>query len=1044
MLKLDNLISVLLHCDKEKGRYKDMIKSRIGARKLEAEEVRLILPTYDQIYIQIDQFRSGKSIDGNQKKKNRDIDQKTNNIGIIGVRGAGKTSVLKTIRTELQEHQKENNDIVLPIVVPENMSESSTLMATILGMLSDEVNEIDKEQPEGENKECIGKSDLRSCCDDVIRQYTYIQKEYRDILIHEYTTDNQYVSSSAKVFNSDTEFLYKFNQLVGKLMKKSGKEKGLLFVFIDDIDLSTYRCADVVKTLLSYLSNENIVTLISGDLETFEEALTLDFLRQEKVLEKNILGEKIGNKPILNSKKLLAYEYLKKILPPVYRHNIKNWSLEERANYIIGKEKEKGKRLSDLLEEALEDWIDPAFFCYTSTDTNTGTKVKMPLPYTYLLFDSTSRGLNNVYNVLSDIARERKQYKEGQNEKDENSEKKKVQRELEQKKILLDTIVSSKAVYNNYREQILKRMFAIGIDLDSSKVFFDNACSIIYKEILPVQVWGKANEKEKDTAQKKKMRNTYEIGNAEERFALYLLVDFAARLLYEKGYGKLTEENEYFIILKNKAMEDFFFHPEVAEKVLDTGDKGWEDKEMINLSKIDFKDLSLGRLNQCFLLKGDLTLNLAYYKNLPLEKVLELYQDSDAEKQTGAIKRDDMELRQSIIIAFWKALESVAETNGVKPSDKVVEYYPVYTMEFLYIRDQLSGSKIQNEVMRLFDRLWDEVYKDERGNNGTLITWKEQQKEQQIKRVMMNTIAQYLKKDSEDSVKEKWEEFATDEILDEDGNSIPEEILKKRIAFLKAIDSGKLWGETTAEAAVAYLESEIVRYLNKIKKCMYRDGDYANILMISELEKKERLWGQMPRDGWKLNTNAAVDDWKNFYESEDGVSYTKSKQTKNAVSKNLAKHSFNEGMPYAIYDEIIRELRKLATNYQVWYGRAESQQMLDSLQLSYAVPNPTQDTSSNQDPKDKWYNEPYFIFLLQCYYKYKRFVGNGEGIARDASLLTKIAQVLSEAYSESDHQIMNTFIDKLNKELSREAGNEKTNIEEFEEIFAEMKKGSRQ
>ena len=214
--------------------------------------------------------------------------------------------------------------------------------------------------------------------------------------------------------------------------------------------------------------------------------------------------------------------------------------------------------------------------------------------------------------------------------------------------------------------------------------------------------------------------------------------------------------------------------------------------------------------------------------------------------------------------------------------------------------------------------------------------------------------------------------------------------------------------------------------------------------MISELEKKERLWGQMPRDGWKLNTNAAVDDWKNFYESEDGVSYTKSKQTKNAVSKNLAKHSFNEGMPYAIYDEIIRELRKLATNYQVWYGRAESQQMLDSLQLSYAVPNPTQDTSSNQDPKDKWYNEPYFIFLLQCYYKYKRFVGNGEGIARDASLLTKIAQVLSEAYSESDHQIMNTFIDKLNKELSREAGNEKTNIEEFEEIFAEMKKGSRQ
>ena len=167
------------------------------------------------------------------------------------------------------------------------MSESSTLMATVLGMISNIVDEREKKRSKGKNEDCIKKSELRQKCDEVIKQYTYIQKEYRDILLHEYTTENDYVVRSARVFNSDTEFICKFNEMVEELINenavKSGsgrKNDSLLFVFIDDIDLSTYRCADVVKTLLSYLSNENIVTFISEDLETFEEALTLDFLRQ--------------------------------------------------------------------------------------------------------------------------------------------------------------------------------------------------------------------------------------------------------------------------------------------------------------------------------------------------------------------------------------------------------------------------------------------------------------------------------------------------------------------------------------------------------------------------------------------------------------------------------------------------------------------------------------------------------------------------------------------------------------------------------------------
>lgn len=85
----------------------------------------------------------GQKVNGGNK------DQKTNNIGIIGVRGAGKTSILKTIRVQMEKSKRASNDIILPIIVPENMSESGTLMATVLGMLNEVIKERDEEEKKG-------------------------------------------------------------------------------------------------------------------------------------------------------------------------------------------------------------------------------------------------------------------------------------------------------------------------------------------------------------------------------------------------------------------------------------------------------------------------------------------------------------------------------------------------------------------------------------------------------------------------------------------------------------------------------------------------------------------------------------------------------------------------------------------------------------------------------------------------------------------------------------------------------------------------------
>lgn len=1033
--------------------------NKIGARCLSDLEAELILPTYQRIYYQIDQFRKEKNVINRLKRQgasNQDKTQKTNNIGIIGVRGAGKTSILKTIQMKLQrkiekqDREAKRNDIIFPIIVPENMSESGTLMATILGMLGEVVEEREKEEEKkGKryNGDCIRKTSLRLKYDEVVKQYTYIQKEYRDILIRQYTTENAYVSRSSKVFNSDTEFINKFDDLIDELVNPGKQEdnSNLLFLFIDDIDLSTYRCADVVKTLLSYLSNENIVTFISGDLDTFEEALTLDFLRQENVLDKGILEQEIGKDKLLVSKKILAYEYLKKIIPPAYRYNIKYWSLEEMGNYCIadladqqvedgtekdhqGKHSQKdgrqkaGVTMSALLTQALKGWVDPAFFCYVDEEYKDSEneiqtegsnahgktqKVWKALPYTYYIFDHTSRGLNNVYNVLNEIAESRE---EGKTD------------DLKEKKLLLDTIVSSKKVYNDHRNEIQQNFFHVGVTKADCQVFFDNAKAIIYKK-----------KEEKNTKNSSQNQAEYQIANPVERFSLFILVDFAARLLYEGDYQKQVKEDTAYKILKQEAIKDLFFHPIIAEKVMDVTNYGWENKEMSKDGKnldLKLKDMKLQDLNISFLLKGDLVLNLAYYKNLPLEEMLKIYEAPQKErtKKSNIEAPVTVELEQSTVIAIWKAFSSIAGINAEEDVSKVIAgCYSVFWKEFAYIRNRTSSSVTQNIARRLFDKEINDVLEksqrkavesDAEQKEEQSEGQKDQQREEQKKRVqraqmgriLSNTLARALKAKGEDAIEDRWKEILFGKqyvVLDNKGeievekDSIDEKKIKRRVDILKIIDEKGLWQAEVTESVAEYLKEAVGVYLEYMKDSM---------------EGEE----------WELNTSGADDSWEKFKKADKGVSATKAKTTFRNVKKILeaeGKEKFTQGMLLETYQNVISELEDLAGNYRVWYGRTEAQEILNKLQEASAEPNAGWDI---------WIEKhSYFAFLLQCLYKYKMEVEENDNIRKNASLLADITRKLSMANKEADRQTLESFIGELNQDLT-----DTIDSEEFEELFS--------
>lgn len=520
-------------------------KNKLGARILSDSELRAILPNGESVYEQIAIFRSHVSL---AAAGGEEYEQKTNNIGIMGCRGAGKTSILRTFHLRLsRENERRKQDVVLPIIVPENMSSGTVLMDVILGMLKPVVEERTNEK-EGMG-DCIyrGRSSLEKAYDDLVRKYCYIKKDYRDILIQQFTTEQLYVDKTKEVFNSDTEFIRQFHYFVNLLFAGeahgNAPSDGLLFLFIDDIDLSTTRCTDVVKTLLSYLSHPRIVTFISGDTKTFEEALALDFLRQEQALDAEVFAKTYcaaakedSGSTLLERKKTLANEYLKKIIPPAYRRTIKYWSLEERGKYAIQQETEepKGedegqreageaeKNLAQLLTAVTGGRLKKSYFTYEDQG-----KTEF-LPVAFHLFDDTSRGLNNVYTVLLELYE--KQEFDGELLPDGNRETNRKEDgggfygELWR---LVETIVDAKPLYAKYKEQLLQQMIVPAGE--GVKVDFLSALHWLYPE---------------------KGNGTEHMFTPDQRFALFLLIDVVSGLFF-------VEKDEAYRELKNKILAEY-------------------------------------------------------------------------------------------------------------------------------------------------------------------------------------------------------------------------------------------------------------------------------------------------------------------------------------------------------------------------------------------------------------------------------------------------------------------------------------------------------
>ncbi|WP_240418384.1 hypothetical protein [Paenibacillus periandrae] len=409
---------------KQKEDFHDRIK--IGARVLGRDQVPILLPSYEKLHEQVKGFR--KQAAGLERwdetswlhKYKRDFRSNFDNvISILGERGSGKTSVLLTFKY-FHTKQFSEQDIVLPLIVPDQMSGASDTLGWVLGFLHGEMKEIERiyhSEQERTNQwrqdaYCGkgAKSQLEKKYKELQKAYLLRQDSYAAIIRKRDEGVQEHISDNEKIVNSDQNLIDHFHDFIDilvnykKMIIKDKNHEPLILIFFDDVDISAKYCMEILNTVRTFFSHPNIIVFVSGAYSVFIESVTLNMLDEEKVdarkYDTDFVAHWEESKTALVRRLERSREFLKKVFPPAFRYDMKNTlSDQEKADFKYyvkeGEDHEDAPSFMNLLSGITAE---------CSNETCIGSifdKEKIQIPQAYFrIFDSNPRGLISPYYFL--------------------------------------------------------------------------------------------------------------------------------------------------------------------------------------------------------------------------------------------------------------------------------------------------------------------------------------------------------------------------------------------------------------------------------------------------------------------------------------------------------------------------------------------------------------------------------------------------------------------------------------------------------------------
>lgn len=374
----------------------------------------IILKTWNEIPKQIELFRKNALDYENNKKSTQDnkslnnIDdynqtQFYNNISILGGRGTGKTSLLMKLRQDIID--KENSDIIFDIITPD-INHKEDILGWIISLVIEQVKSREKKLLK---KGCFNsncrvfddniKSNIEKYVHELRQDYFFRKSIYEQLIAKDYTGRIEYLKNNEEKLNADVRLSKSFKRLIDESRNILKVDEEPLFIFVfDDVDIHAEKINEVLSTIMTYLSHPNIVTIIAADYESALENVTLKMLKQDGILDNNLIERSILSeyeKTLLERREERAYDFLKKVIPPMYRHKI--YPLSNDKKYEIIKKELNTKNYNKSLDKILRK-IDEDFITYYPDKYSKDKPIKL---YDYMSFlDNTIRGISNVIRFI--------------------------------------------------------------------------------------------------------------------------------------------------------------------------------------------------------------------------------------------------------------------------------------------------------------------------------------------------------------------------------------------------------------------------------------------------------------------------------------------------------------------------------------------------------------------------------------------------------------------------------------------------------------------
>lgn len=449
-----------------------------------------VFPGWENLYSQIENYR--KWLKNAEFNRDRLIKEQYNlmyeNVySILGSRGSGKTSAIFTLKEKIVERNKQ--DIVLPIVMPEAIPEGTETLGWILASLEEIVKEWSKKERDNSDSgifsECHRKSVSLASIYEEVKELCYS----RQVMGNGKTMSDELFRNERRN-QSGYEFSVKLTMFWEELVKVIKKQsvlknsenddednkEPLIYLIFDDVDLNPERALEICSTIVKYLSHPNLIIILTADEELLYDVVLDSMLRKMKGILKYEDLEKTNTRIRENvfSDIKVAYDekiretaslYMSKVLPVSRRYPLRVYEeCAQKRYFLLEKENSEDKKLGQESEETLEEFLGRNINEFINEIRKKTTKDENKIEnknflyyngqflQTYLMFfGNTARQITETALVLKKFMQKLKVFvREIDTNKDENGHSKELNRDLALrewvKKFISDTM-ESRGVY---------------------------------------------------------------------------------------------------------------------------------------------------------------------------------------------------------------------------------------------------------------------------------------------------------------------------------------------------------------------------------------------------------------------------------------------------------------------------------------------------------------------------------------------------------------------------------------------------------------------